>query len=93
MVTYHYLYYTMEMFTHRLPLRNQVEGRGQLQSLGKEEKRDGPAMNPVYIWDTMHTLARALNMTALSNSSYFPLRNQGGTEGEEKREKRGCARS
>ena len=93
MTTYHYLYYMMEMFTHRLPLRNQVEGQGQLQSLGKEEKRDGPAMNPVCIWDTLHTLARALNLTALSNSGNFPLRHQEGTKGERKKEKQGCARS
>ena len=41
----------------------------------------------------LHTLARALNMTALSNSDTYPLKHKEGTKGESKREKSGCARS
>ena len=40
MTTYHYLYYMMEMFTHRLPLRNQVEGQRERK---REKEKQGCA--------------------------------------------------
>ena len=45
-------------------------------------------MNPDYIWDSLHTLARVLTTRDLIDPCYLPLRNQVERQRERKREKR-----